>query len=291
MNQLIRISFYLVLFGVLFACSKDDDGPTFSCNDGMQNGTETGVDCGGDCPPCISCFDNIQNGDEMGVDCGGSCAPCVTCNDNIQNGDETGVDCGGALCPVCPTCDDGEMNGDETGIDCGGSNCQQCYSIGLVGPGGGAVFYDKENYDDDWRYMEAIIVSQLTNWGCIERFLGTSADVASGPSNTNLLRSASPTCNEPSRLSQACADANLAVFGGQSDWFVPSLDEARELWPIRNVLPFGNGVYWTSSEFNTQDVFVVNLAAATQSAMAFTWFKEPVNGNQGKAEVILVRRF
>ncbi len=51
-------------------------GPT--CTDGIQNGDETGVDCGGSCPPCDgpTCTDGIQNGDETGVDCGGSCPPC-----------------------------------------------------------------------------------------------------------------------------------------------------------------------------------------------------------------------
>lgn len=53
-----------------------------SCTDGIQNGNETGVDCGGpDCVPCATCSDGIQNGDETGVDCGGSCAPCA-CTDN-----------------------------------------------------------------------------------------------------------------------------------------------------------------------------------------------------------------
>ena len=33
-----------------------------------------------------TCSDGIQNGDETGVDCGGSCAPCQTgCNDNLVN--------------------------------------------------------------------------------------------------------------------------------------------------------------------------------------------------------------
>ena len=52
-----------------------------TCNDGIQNGDETGVDCGGSCSPCTTnptCNDGIQNGDETGVDCGGSCAPCQT---------------------------------------------------------------------------------------------------------------------------------------------------------------------------------------------------------------------
>ncbi len=96
-----------------------------TCTDGIQNGSETGVDCGGpDCFACPSCNDGIQNGDETGVDCGGSCSPCPSCNDGIQNGSETGVDCGGS-CSACPTCFDGIQNGDETGVDCGGS-CSPC---------------------------------------------------------------------------------------------------------------------------------------------------------------------
>ena len=83
-----------------------------TCEDGIQNGDETGVDCGGTtCPTCPepTCEDGIQNGDETGIDCGGSCSPCVnspTCDDGIQNGDETGIDCGAPGCADCPTdCD------------------------------------------------------------------------------------------------------------------------------------------------------------------------------------------
>lgn len=55
-----------------------------------------------------SCFDGVQNGDETGVDCGGSCVACPTCTDGVQNGDETGVDCGGSCPTTCPpfSCDD-----------------------------------------------------------------------------------------------------------------------------------------------------------------------------------------
>ncbi|MEX1189864.1 MAG: fibrobacter succinogenes major paralogous domain-containing protein [Bacteroidia bacterium] len=119
-------------------CGGPDCNPcssSESCSDGIQNGNETGVDCGGSCAPCTvapSCTDGIQNGNETGVDCGGSCPPCSvvpTCNDGIQNGDETGVDCGGSCPNSCATCTDGIQNGDETGIDCGGS-CPACFSCG-----------------------------------------------------------------------------------------------------------------------------------------------------------------
>ena len=117
--------------------------------DGIQNGDEEGIDCGGshpdDCPPA-SCFDGIQNGTETGIDCGdavGACPECpdASCNDGIQNIHieinalstkgyyvviETGIDCDDdhrTSCPDCPipTCFDGVQNGSETGIDCGGS--------------------------------------------------------------------------------------------------------------------------------------------------------------------------
>ncbi len=52
-------------------------GPAPTCTDGIQNGGETDIDCGGpDCDPCPTCNDGMQNGDETGVDCGGSCPPC-----------------------------------------------------------------------------------------------------------------------------------------------------------------------------------------------------------------------
>ena len=61
--------------------------------------------CGGGTSP--TCSDGVQNGNETGVDCGGpDCAPCstgATCTDGIQNGNETGVDCGGPDCSPCST--------------------------------------------------------------------------------------------------------------------------------------------------------------------------------------------
>ena len=56
-----------------------------------------------------TCFDGVQNGNETGVDCGGpDCVACPTCNDGVLNGNEVGVDCGGPDCPACPpvSCDD-----------------------------------------------------------------------------------------------------------------------------------------------------------------------------------------
>ena len=82
--------------------------PPATCDDGVQNGNETGIDCGGpDCAPCASCDDGVQNGSETGIDCGGpDCDPCATCDDGVQNGNETGIDCGGPDCAPCNACGD-----------------------------------------------------------------------------------------------------------------------------------------------------------------------------------------
>jgi Metallo-peptidase family M12/Secretion system C-terminal sorting domain len=121
---------------------------TSSCTDGIQNGQETGIDCGGpNCPACPSgpsCSDGIQNGQETGIDCGGpNCPACPTCSDGIQNGQETGIDCGGPACAACPTCNDGVQNGQETGVDCGGPNCPAC-------PGGGSVTLSGHYFETGW---------------------------------------------------------------------------------------------------------------------------------------------
>ncbi|MEM6290118.1 MAG: hypothetical protein AAGA54_02600 [Myxococcota bacterium] len=142
----------------------DEDAGTCTaptCDDGVINGDESDLDCGGpDCDPCddgddcvlasdcmsmvclmetcqpSACDDDVQNGDETDVDCGGSCQPC---DDGQGCGD--GDDCASGVCDdmnTCaePACDDGVQNGDETGQDCGGPTCDACP------PGGGCTGND-----------------------------------------------------------------------------------------------------------------------------------------------------
>lgn len=77
--------------------------------------------------PGSTCSDGIQNGSEIAVDCGGpSCASCGTCTDGIKNGAESDVDCGG---PVngCPRC--GPLDFCLSDIDCPGFpyHCSELY--------------------------------------------------------------------------------------------------------------------------------------------------------------------
>ena len=124
-----------------------------ACDDGVQNGNETAIDCGnaacGGCPlgsPCVvdaqcalafcqqgecadpgSCVDGALNGRETGVDCGGDdCPPCAD-----LAGCEQDTDCSNNNCDangVCISCGDFVQNGTETGVDCGGADvaCRRC---------------------------------------------------------------------------------------------------------------------------------------------------------------------
>ena len=73
-----------------------------TCTDGLQNGTETGVDCGGSCPACPpTCDDGIQNGTETGIDCGGvsSGETCPSCGCGAGRCEDDG-DCAASV-PYC----------------------------------------------------------------------------------------------------------------------------------------------------------------------------------------------
>ena len=126
-----------------------------TCFDGVQNGNETGIDCGGGaCEPCSAgspC--NTAADCESGM-CDEEAKQCLdhSCADGIRNGEETGVDCGGAVCGRCglgkeclshadcqsrlcspflgvclpASCRNNKMDGNETAVDCGGDTCGPC---------------------------------------------------------------------------------------------------------------------------------------------------------------------
>ncbi len=121
------------------------DGQTVASGGSFGSSETTNFCIGGGSGP--ACDDGQQNGDETGIDCGGSsCPACPTCDDGVQNGSETDVDCGGPDCDACPTCDDGIQNGSETGVDCGGPDCAPCDT------GGGCtnVQIDFEDFEGGW---------------------------------------------------------------------------------------------------------------------------------------------
>src|SRR5579872_3323684 len=72
-------------------------------------------------PPAPTCMDGVKNGMETDVDCGGPvCGPCAAGKACTAATDCTTAVCQGNLC-VAASCMDGVKNGDETDVDCGGS--------------------------------------------------------------------------------------------------------------------------------------------------------------------------
>ncbi len=137
-----------------------DAGPDstmpLSCDDGVRNGDETHIDCGGSCDPCPDGAGCVRATDCQSMVCRAMYCLVPSCMDAIQNGDELGVDCGaGGTCPGCPggtactdgeqclshicesgtctstSCEDGLLNADETDVDCGGTVCPGCPADGV----------------------------------------------------------------------------------------------------------------------------------------------------------------
>ena len=134
-----------------------DTGKGLQCQaptntDGVKNGTETGIDCGGtgnlpcaDGQGCVArtdctssyckanvctaakADDGVQNGDETDVDCGGM-GGSKACSDGLKcvvGSDCSSLVCTGLVCQV-PSTTDKVKNGTETDVDCGGASGRTC---------------------------------------------------------------------------------------------------------------------------------------------------------------------
>ncbi len=122
-------------------------------------------------------------------------------------------------------------------------------SVGQVGPGGGLVFFDKGNNNGGWQYLEAAANNQSSSitWGCYNTSIpGTLFTVGSGENNSMLIFNG---CNDVSFAAKLCNDL---ILGGQTDWFLPSVDELNLMQ--KNLLQNGLGnftltvPYWSSTE-------------------------------------------
>ncbi len=89
----ILVPIFAIATLALTSCDSDDEKPVIeplaTCNDGIQNQGETGLDCGGsNCQPCstanATCNDGIMNGDETAIDFGGSCAQIISVSGEIS---------------------------------------------------------------------------------------------------------------------------------------------------------------------------------------------------------------
>lgn len=123
------------------------------------------------------------------------------------------------------------------------------YKIGDRGPAGGWIFYDKGEYSDGWRYLEAAPEDQdKAKWGCYEKLIpGTEGtDIGDGKNNTQAIIK---NCSEANIAAKKCIEYR---GGGKSDWFLPSLLELVLMYEQlfkKGVGGFTDFYYWSSSEF------------------------------------------
>jgi hypothetical protein len=147
------VALALSWLGLVGGCKPQEPA---SCVDGVRNGNESDLDCGGSCVPCElgarcntardclsllctgavcakpdapTCTDGVRNGVETDVDCGGGCPACADGKSCSSFSDCTSVVCSQARCQPA-SCTDGAKNSQETDVDCGGT-CGGCRAGGL----------------------------------------------------------------------------------------------------------------------------------------------------------------
>jgi len=78
------------------------------------------------------CSNGVIDGGETDVDCGGSCSQHCALGKVCSAGTDCASNlCAAGKCVAAPTCTDGMKNGTETDVDCGGSCSQHC-ALGKV---------------------------------------------------------------------------------------------------------------------------------------------------------------
>lgn len=76
--------------------------------------------------PAPTCSDGIRNGSETGVDCGGSCSPCATGQPCSVPTDCAGARCAGGMCATCAAHADCATNGFDCMCD---TSSGVCYNV------------------------------------------------------------------------------------------------------------------------------------------------------------------
>jgi hypothetical protein len=170
---------------------------------------------------------------------------------------------------------------------------QDHFNVGDTGPAGGIIFYDKGEFSNGWRYLEAAPAEAEFNaqWGAYtgngnnykgRDISGTGTETGSGKQNTELIIKGLKQWKEGGRAAQLCTYLNT---GGYKDWFLPSKDELSLMYQNlkqKGLGGFSNNWYWTSSQYDIN----------------YTWHQKFNNGQQqtsyyrsGMAAVRAIRAF
>jgi len=151
-----------------------------------------------------------------------------------------------------------------SGISTNGFTVRE-YQLGDMSPSGGYIFYKNSNSSTDgWKYMEAAPVNQVVAkaWADNNDYdvVGTLKTIGSGSSNSFLI----------SQLSEGTSGTAIEYawnysLNGFTDWFLPSVDELKEMHTVlhKHEPPIGNfttnTAYWSSSQASATTAWRFNF--------------------------------
>ena len=194
-----------------------------------------------------ACDDGVQNGDESDVDCGGSCGACDDGEMCAADSDCSSQVCGADMMCAVPSCDDGVQNGDELGQDCGGA-CAACIISGTT------VGYDNLTRISGWSIPGGGLTWMSVGQEEVLTHIGIDlATQAESPHNAFI--NAIVNCSV-----YAHAEAGTTRFGANdvrlADTVVDfqvSTDGGRHFIPLQSPLTiqageYGLGCYWARPE-------------------------------------------
>jgi len=135
----------------------------------------------------------------------------------------------------------------------------------IMGPAGGYIFFDKGNYNDGWRYLEAAPVT--TEWrdkqwgGYGTNVGGTGTGIGTGENNTSRIVWRWGSGDYAAKL---CSDLVVTKKGvTYDDWFLPSKEELNQIYHVlkRNgVGGYANDLYSSSTEYDSCNVWVLHFS-------------------------------
>ena len=140
------------------------------------------------------------------------------------------------------------------------------FAVGDRGPAGGIVFYDKGEFSDGWRYLEAAPAETEFRAECGtygETVTGTNTGIGFGRRNTALMAEKLRALGKSDGAAQSCASLNHAGF---NDWFLPSKDELDLMF--KNLSENGLGNFKTENDrVNRTNVYL----SSSKAPLGNTW--------------------
>ena len=137
------------------------------------------------------------------------------------------------------------------------------FAIRDTGPAGGLVFYDKGDYLDGWRYLEAAPASTAwagaswAPWGSHGEFVSGAAGTAVGAGRQNTLSIIDHFGPGSDLAAQLCDGLSHA---GCEDWWLPSRDELELMYQRLHAHGLGSFpvmYYWSSSQVDASNAWEV----------------------------------